>query len=68
MVVGNRHMGRFTTIWHPSPDINSRRINEIKPASFFRENKYTTPYDIMWRFVAGLLDAADEAVPFIDMI
>jgi hypothetical protein len=38
------------------------------PANFLRTHKYTDRYDILWRFVAGLLDADGQARPFIDMI
>ena len=49
-------------------NITRKSINEIEPASFFREHKYTARYDILWRFVAGLLDAGDKAGRFMDMI
>ncbi|KAF6822843.1 peptidase C14 [Colletotrichum musicola] len=37
-----------------------RNLTKISPESFLQEHKYTVRYDIMWRFVAGLLDAAGE--------
>ena len=49
-------------------NINSRSIDEIEPANFFQKHKYTARYDILWRFVAGLLNVDGKAGPFIDMI
>ncbi|KAM0522339.1 hypothetical protein ACHAPE_001928 [Trichoderma viride] len=41
-------------------EVGSRKINQIEPAKFFQKHKYTARYDILWRFVAGLLDAEPE--------
>ena len=49
-------------------NLNDRKMDRIKAVSFFREHKYTARYDILWRFVAGLLDADGQAGRFIDMI
>ncbi|KAH7108947.1 hypothetical protein EDB81DRAFT_673131, partial [Dactylonectria macrodidyma] len=38
------------------------------PVKFLQTHKYTARYDILWRFVAGLLDADGQAGPFIHMI
>ncbi|EJP61155.1 peptidase C14 [Beauveria bassiana ARSEF 2860] len=38
------------------------------PVEFLRKHKYTTRYDIFWRFVAGLLDGSAQAPDFIDTI
>ncbi|KAK1634574.1 hypothetical protein BDP81DRAFT_482391 [Colletotrichum phormii] len=53
-------------------DLNSRRKDycEVSPKVFLRENKYTGRYDIMWRFVAGLLseEGKDEISGFFEEI
>ncbi|UKZ66613.1 uncharacterized protein TrAtP1_007785 [Trichoderma atroviride] len=41
-------------------ELGSRNVNKIEPAEFFQKHKYTARYDILWRFVAGLLDAEPE--------
>ncbi|PON23867.1 hypothetical protein TGAM01_v207195 [Trichoderma gamsii] len=41
-------------------ELGSRKINQIEPTKFFQKHKYTAHYDILWRFVAGLLDAEPE--------
>ncbi|KAH7010700.1 uncharacterized protein B0I36DRAFT_356598 [Microdochium trichocladiopsis] len=39
----------------------SRKHNAVTdPVSFLRTHKYEARYDVMWRFVAGLLDAEKE--------
>lgn len=40
----------------------------ITPEEFLRRYKYTDRYDILWRFVAGLLDAQKKAVGFFNAI
>ncbi|KAF6828818.1 peptidase C14 [Colletotrichum musicola] len=47
-----------------------RNLTKISPESFLQEHKYTVRYDIMWRFVAGLLDAPgeDETTRFFEAI
>ncbi|KAJ4361139.1 hypothetical protein N0V85_009434, partial [Neurospora sp. IMI 360204] len=40
----------------------------IEAIQFLRENKYTARYDILWRFVAGLLDAEGKAEKFFQAI
>ena len=37
------------------------------PAEFFKRHKCSAHY-IFWRFVAGLLDATGDAIPFVDLI
>ncbi|KAF6803002.1 peptidase C14, partial [Colletotrichum musicola] len=53
-------------------DLNRRkkRCCEISPEDFLRRNKYTGRYDIMWRFVAGILseEGEDEMSHFFDKI
>ncbi|KFG83770.1 hypothetical protein MANI_116461 [Metarhizium anisopliae] len=48
--------------------LDTENTTQILPAVFLRKNKYTARYDIFWRFVAGLLDADDQAQQFIDMV
>ncbi|PNP46668.1 hypothetical protein TGAMA5MH_01618 [Trichoderma gamsii] len=43
-------------------EISNGKINKIEPAKFFQKHKYTARYDILWRFVAGLLDAEPEEI------
>ncbi|KAH8744508.1 hypothetical protein F5883DRAFT_22891 [Diaporthe sp. PMI_573] len=45
-----------------------RQIQRIEPAAFLAKHKYTARYDILWRFVAGLLGAEGEAETFFRMI
>ncbi|KAK3338981.1 hypothetical protein B0H65DRAFT_499813 [Neurospora tetraspora] len=40
----------------------------IEAIQFLGENKYTARYDILWRFVAGLLDAEGKAEKFFQAI
>ncbi|KAF5231960.1 hypothetical protein FAUST_8969, partial [Fusarium austroamericanum] len=42
----------------------------VHPIDFLQKHKYDAGYDIMWRFVAGLLDGADEyqSAPFFKEI
>ncbi|KAK1656686.1 hypothetical protein BDP55DRAFT_521187, partial [Colletotrichum godetiae] len=51
-------------------DLNRRRKGycEVSPNVFLGENKYTGRYDIMWRFVAGLLDEEKKANDFFEEI
>ncbi|KGQ09559.1 Protein NLRC5 [Beauveria bassiana D1-5] len=44
------------------------RTKASHPVEFLRKHKYTTRYDIFWRFVAGLLDGSAQAPDFIDTI
>ncbi|KAM0462960.1 hypothetical protein ACHAPV_003083 [Trichoderma viride] len=43
-------------------ELGSRTTNKIEPAKFFQKHKYTARYDILWRFVAGLLDVEPEEI------
>ncbi|PTB39549.1 hypothetical protein M441DRAFT_70668 [Trichoderma asperellum CBS 433.97] len=43
-------------------ELGSRKTNKTEPIKFFQEHKYTARYDILWRFVAGLLDAKPEEI------
>ncbi|EHK20358.1 uncharacterized protein TRIVIDRAFT_192935 [Trichoderma virens Gv29-8] len=38
------------------------RRKEIEPIEFLQKHKYTARYDILWRFVAGLLDTGREGM------
>ncbi|KAF9766524.1 hypothetical protein IL306_001052, partial [Fusarium sp. DS 682] len=35
-------------------------VRDMSPVDFLKKHKYDAGYDIMWRFVAGLLDGADK--------
>ncbi|KAH8892149.1 ARM repeat-containing protein [Thozetella sp. PMI_491] len=45
-----------------------RLIQRIEPATFLAEHKYMARYDILWRFVAGLLDAEGKVKRFFDLV
>ncbi|KAH7160538.1 peptidase C14 [Dactylonectria estremocensis] len=47
---------------------NPQSDTPTAPVKFLQKHKYTARYDIMWRFVAGLLDADGQAGPFIHLI
>ncbi|KAH8890026.1 hypothetical protein GQ53DRAFT_794983 [Thozetella sp. PMI_491] len=51
-------------------DLNepARERQSIDPATFLARHKYTAHYDILWRFVAGLLDAEGRAEEFFNAI
>ncbi|KAL7797071.1 armadillo-type protein [Trichoderma afarasin] len=38
-------------------ELGSGKIDKSEPVKFFQKHKYTARYDILWRFVAGLLDS-----------
>ncbi|KAK4061218.1 uncharacterized protein Triagg1_10390 [Trichoderma aggressivum f. europaeum] len=40
--------------------LSSGKIDKSEPVKFFQRHKYTARYDILWRFVAGLLDTKRE--------
>ncbi|KAK4079164.1 hypothetical protein Trihar35433_269 [Trichoderma harzianum] len=42
----------------------SGKIGTVEPVKFFQKHKYTARYDIMWRFVAGLLDSGKKELLF----
>jgi HEAT repeat protein len=48
--------------------LNKREFTEIKTATFLQENKYKPRYDILWRFVAGLLSVDREALDFFKAV
>ncbi|KID82546.1 nacht nucleoside triphosphatase [Metarhizium guizhouense ARSEF 977] len=48
--------------------LDTENGTQILPAVFLRKHKYTSRYDIFWRFVAGLIDADGQAQQFIDMV
>ncbi|KAK1637273.1 peptidase C14 [Colletotrichum phormii] len=41
---------------------------DITPVEFFKRHKYDTQYNVMWRFVAGLLDKEKNASNFFEEI
>jgi HEAT repeat protein/Cdc6-like AAA superfamily ATPase len=41
---------------------------EISCMTFLQQHKYTARYEIMWRFVTGLLDTRGDVTVFFDMI
>ncbi|KAL6814117.1 armadillo-type protein [Trichoderma camerunense] len=41
-------------------ELSSGKIDKSEPVKFFHKHKYTARYDILWRFVAGLLDTKRE--------
>ncbi|KAK1673687.1 armadillo-type protein [Colletotrichum godetiae] len=45
-----------------------RSGGDITPVEFFKRHKYDTQYDVMWRFVAGLLDKEKNASNFFEEI
>jgi len=52
-------------------ELSSGRIEGISTKDFLREEKYKAPYDIFWRFAAGLLQDdhdKDQLYPFFDAI
>ncbi|KAK0764442.1 hypothetical protein N5P37_003844 [Trichoderma harzianum] len=38
-------------------ELSNGKIDKSEPVKFFQKHKYTARYDILWRFVAGLLDS-----------
>ncbi|CAG8188535.1 unnamed protein product [Penicillium salamii] len=60
----------FVRQWKANEDLNclkmdaghrpARHRNYISPAKFLGQNKYNTRYNIVWRFVVGLLDLDGE--------
>ncbi len=51
-------------------DFNEGKTGEIErnPRGFLQQHKYTARYDILWRFVAGLLGAEGKADEFFNAI
>ncbi|ETS77942.1 hypothetical protein PFICI_10004 [Pestalotiopsis fici W106-1] len=45
-----------------------KSVETISPVGFLRQHKYATGYDIMWRFVAGLLDEQDRSFELLSEI
>ncbi|GKT81420.1 peptidaseCc14 [Colletotrichum tofieldiae] len=43
-------------------------VKDILPVCFLQEHKYDSHYDIMWRFVVGLLDEGRKAARFFEEI
>ncbi|GKT92454.1 peptidaseCc14 [Colletotrichum tofieldiae] len=43
-------------------------VKDVSPICFLQEHKYDSRYDIMWRFVAGLLDVEKKATRFFEEI
>ncbi|KAI6777885.1 uncharacterized protein J7T54_000023 [Emericellopsis cladophorae] len=64
----------FVRQWRASPPKNlvlaSRDTQDVgaTPIEYLGKHKYTARYDILWRFVAGLLDTEGKAEEFFDEI
>ncbi|KAI6777684.1 nacht nucleoside triphosphatase [Emericellopsis cladophorae] len=62
----------FVRQWKASPPKNlvlaSQNTQDAgpMPVEYLRKHKYTARYDILWRFVTGLLDAEGKAKEFFD--
>ncbi|KAL7933708.1 hypothetical protein V8C35DRAFT_322296 [Trichoderma chlorosporum] len=41
----------------------SGRVDKTESFKFFQIHKYTARYDVLWRFIAGLLDTRREEIP-----
>ena len=52
----------FVRKWkdHGQPENVFKRQQKIDPAKFLQRHKYSTHYDVFWRFVSGLLDSGDK--------
>lgn len=48
-------------------EFEKENINDIEPVAFLQKQKYSARYDIVWRFVAGLLNAT-ETLRFFETI
>ncbi|KAK4087877.1 hypothetical protein Purlil1_7635 [Purpureocillium lilacinum] len=44
-------------------DLRDKVAKQITPVEFLRKQKYSAHHDVFWRFVAGLLSAADKGEP-----
>lgn len=67
--------GYFVRRWRDKQDLrclelNRKRIEPISPRKFLQEHKYSTRYDVFWRFVSGLLETeeAEELLGFFNEI
>jgi hypothetical protein len=45
-----------------------RAVRELEPAALVQERKYRAQYDVLWRFLAGLLGRGEELVEFFGAI
>lgn len=60
----------FVRQWVAGESLNCLKVygsgakDETEPIKFLQRYKYTARYDILWRFVAGLLDAGKGELPF----
>ena len=45
-----------------------KNITETHPAEFLRKNKYSARYNVVWRFVSGLLTSEKESRDFFQII
>ncbi|EFX06500.1 nacht nucleoside triphosphatase [Grosmannia clavigera kw1407] len=48
--------------------LDSQTHVDTYPVKFLQTHKYTAQYEIMWRFVTGLLDATSHEKQFLDML
>ncbi|PHH90121.1 hypothetical protein CDD83_4438 [Cordyceps sp. RAO-2017] len=59
----------FVENWRKGTQLKDLDASEcVKPRDFFQRHKHEDRYNIMWRFVAGLLDDKDEAEAFFDLM
>ncbi|KAF6803004.1 hypothetical protein CMUS01_15208 [Colletotrichum musicola] len=60
----------FARHWntHRSFEFNQQNKEQITPQRFLRKHKYNARYNIMWRFVVGLLDEKEKAGSFFEEI
>ncbi|KAF6822496.1 hypothetical protein CPLU01_11994 [Colletotrichum plurivorum] len=60
----------FARHWntHRSFESNQQNKEQITPQRFLRKHKYNARYNIMWRFVVGLLDEKEKAGSFFEEI
>ncbi|KAL6904384.1 armadillo-type protein [Trichoderma evansii] len=59
-----RHFVRQWTAREPlyCVEFSGKKINKTDPIKFLQKHKYTARYGILWRFVAGLLEAEPEEI------
>ncbi|PWI64077.1 hypothetical protein PCL_00009 [Purpureocillium lilacinum] len=60
-----RHFVRHWSLDQPLAclDLRDKVAKQITPVEFLRKQKYSAHHDVFWRFVAGLLSAADKGEP-----
>ncbi|OTA67968.1 ARM repeat-containing protein [Hypoxylon sp. EC38] len=65
----------FVRQWKPKKcleylDLNSKTLStfRVNPVDFLNQNKYSSRYDIVWRFTVGLFDSKVEVPEFFDQL